>query len=141
MHYSWLMSHHSKLPEYVILDVDHSHRIYESRLASLVLGMIPIDDGDVYKMILTTLQRDEDVGVEIDALGIDILEELYRINPYEISLETTQSVRQLAHHIHQQCLLHRLYHAHRLNYGYFRHDGGQLILRKHPFIRDDEASA
>lgn len=130
---SWLTLHSDHMPEYVVLDLERENRVYEQCLEATTLNMVPIEDGDIYRMLLDLIQIDRgDLEQELDMFALEALEELARVNDYPVALRLTNAVRDVGYRIYQQCRHHRLYYQQQLCYGYYRlHAPGVLYLKKH----------
>lgn len=129
---SWLTHQSDHLPEYIVLDIERENRVYEACLEATTLNMVPIEDGDIYRMVIDLMQVDRDVERELDMFAFDALEELVKVNDYHVALNLTNAVRAVAYRIYQQCSHHRLYYQHQLCYGYHRlYAPGALYLKKH----------
>lgn len=128
------MMNRETLPEWIIIDVDHFNLGLQRSLAAARLGMIPIGDGDVYRLIFDEIYSD-DASTEsrLEVMVLDVLDEMMRVNDQAISMIVADIVRQLGFYIYEEAKRHRLYHKGALMWRYDHVDahGSALYLQLH----------
>lgn len=119
------------IPKYLILDTEQEFQELQYVTRLLPLSMIPIEDGDVYRMIMTCLVRKENAKYELEFMGLDFTQHLMDLGYGDVSKCVGDHVVALGNQVFR-CLDNAgAYHNGYLVYCYTHDLQGDLVVERY----------